>query len=87
MSPPHSRTRRETHDENIKKIARRIQIHNAKRCVPLDKTFSQKENENVNVIYYLQHSCVYFLQPRSTFSLQTASYDYFLLLLLSRSHT
>lgn len=44
---------KKAHDENIKKIARKIQIHNAKRYVLLDKTFCAKRKENVNNIYYL----------------------------------
>lgn len=41
--PPFSRW----HDENIKKIARKIQIHNAKRYVLLDKTFCAKNVYNI----------------------------------------
>lgn len=58
------------HDENIKKIARKIQIHNAKRSVLLDKTFCEKKTKfgemwvgwgGMCTIFIIYHTLVFIL--------------------------
>lgn len=61
------------HDENIKKIARKIQIHNAKRYVLLDKTFCAKKC--VQYLLFITLQCfvrIFFAQPSATFSTAVA---------------
>lgn len=55
-----------THDENIKKIARNIQIPNAKRYMLLDKTFCAKKG--VCTIFIIYSTLVFiFSQPQFYF--------------------
>jgi hypothetical protein len=61
-----------SHDENIKKIARKIQIHDAKRYVLLDKTFFAKK-KCVQYLLFITLLC-FFCNPSSTFSSFSSSY-------------